>query len=337
MNEKENFMRVMRGETPEWAPRFALHDEWSKYPPSNTSLGFRFIFDRQSPSGKRMDIWGVEYTPTEDTGGQALPTPGRFILDDIRKWRDVIKAPDLSSINWEAEAKKELDAFKYDRNEVAVGAGGGSGFFMVLMNIMGFTEGLCAMAEEPEIVKELFDYIADFSVAVAIKSLDYFKPDFFNIGDDTAAAGNPFISPEAQRELIKPFHHRLTKLAIDRGLPIMMHCCGRCEDYIDDWLDIGVTAWNPAQLTNDLSGIKKKYGNKLALCGCWDSSGPAGWYGAPEEVVRQGVRDSINTYGPGGGYMFYGSSYGPAADVNVQNKKKWITEEYEARRYDPYK
>jgi hypothetical protein len=44
------------------------------------------------PDGGRIDIWGVDYTATESTDGMALPTPGKFILQDITKWRDVIKA-----------------------------------------------------------------------------------------------------------------------------------------------------------------------------------------------------------------------------------------------------
>jgi len=75
----------------------------------------------------------------------------------------------------------------------------------------------------------------------------------------------------------------------------------------------------------------------MVLIGCWDSSGPAGWPGAPEDVVRQTVRDTINRYGPGGGFIFWGSTYGPVGDQATENKKRWMTEEYEAHRADPYK
>jgi hypothetical protein len=43
------------------------------------------------------------------------------------------------------------------------------------------------------------------------------------------------------------------------------HDCGKSEQFIDDWLEIGVSAWNPVQVTNDCVGIKKKYGNRLRL------------------------------------------------------------------------
>ena len=66
------------------------------------------------------------------------------------------------------------------------------------------------------------------------------------------------------------------------------------------------------------------------LEGCWDSSGPAGWPGATEETVKQCVRDTIDAYAPGGGFIFWASTYGAPDDEDFLNRKRWITEEYDA-------
>ena len=282
---------------------------------------------RRTPQGG-FDIWGVEFVTTKDTGGMAIPKPGKFILDDITKWRDVIKAPDISDIDWETMAKKDLA--RIDRSRTAVSAMVHVGYFQSLCNFMGFNEGLMAMIEEPEEVYELFEYMSSFWVQICSKIRDYYKPDIWGVTDDTATATNPFISPETYRNLVKPFHKREAAFGVEMGIPVDMHNCGRCEDFIDVWLDIGVTCWNPAQTMNDLKGIKKKYGNKLVLEGCWDSSGPAGWPGATEEVVKQAVRDTIDAYAPGGGFIFWASTYGAADDEDFLNRKRWITEEYDA-------
>jgi uroporphyrinogen-III decarboxylase len=260
-------------------------------------------------------------------------------MEDVRKWRDIVKLPDMSNIDWDELAKKDLEAMTLNPNEVAMtyGGVGGGGFFMPLMDLMGFTNGLIAMYEEPEAVKEMFDYMADWYCYNIKNTIDRYPVDIFTVGDDTAAAQQPFISPAVYRDLVKPYLYRITQFARDRGLPVMMHDCGRCEDFIDDWRDCGVNSWNPAQLTNDLDGIKKKYGNSLVLIGCWDSQGDAGYMYTPEDVVRQAVRDTIDRFAPGGGFMFLGSVYGPDDDPAVDLKKKWITEEYEAYREHPYK
>jgi len=329
LTERENLMRVLTGQEPAWVPRlgllpFSADPENHPYP----SVGAmpEIVMGAPLPDGGRVDIFGVEYEPTDSTGGQALPKPGKFILEDITKWRDVIKVPSLEGVDWQAMAKKATEHI--DRNESAVSFGVGGGYFLQITNFMGFTEGMCAMQEEPEACLELIEYLATFYETVADNLVDYIKPDIWNIGDDNTTAKGPFISLEMYRKLFKPYQMRAVKPAIERGLPINMHDCGRCEDFIEDWLDFKVSCWNPAQVTNDLVGIKKKYGNKLVLNGCWDSQGPAGWPDAPEELVRQAVRDCIDTYAPGGGFCFWASVYGPKDDPAVYNKALWVTDEF---------
>jgi hypothetical protein len=354
MTEKENFMRVINGQEPAWVPRqgFAMPgiplEPYRKYHDPNVSLGFSVggMGARPDSKGGFADVFGVPYTPTADTGGMMQPTPNVHILKDIRKWRDVIKLPSLEGHDWEADAKKALDALDadlksrgLDRSKVATmfNAGVGMGYFLNLANMMGMTEALCAFLEEPEAVHELFDYIADSADIIMKNAVKYLKPDVVMLVDDTATANNTFMSRKVWQDLIMPYHARQARIAREAGISVMNHCCGRCEDFIEDWVNFGVSSWNPAQVMNDLSGIKKKHGNSLVLIGCWDSSGPASQLGAPEELVRQAVRECIDRYAPGGGFMFLEIILGPVGDQDFENRKRWIIEEYEAYRATPYK
>jgi len=328
MTEKENLLRALSGQVPAWVPRFDIPQlgKDSQYPSSNMGVMLPILERKPLPNGMSVDIFGVEFEPTESTGGQMLPKPGDFILDDIRKWREVIKVPSIEGINWEAMAKKATE--HVNREETAVSFGSGGGYFQLLMNFMGFSEGLCALSEDPDEVLELIDYLATFYDTITENIIDYIKPDIFNISDDNATALNPFISREMYQKIFKPYQASACKPAIERGLPINMHDCGRCEDFIDDWLDFNVSCWNPAQVSNDLVGIKKKYGNKLVLNGCWDAQGPAGWAGASEEFIRSEVRRVIDTFAPGGGFCFRVLIYGPSDDQEAKNRAGWITDEY---------
>jgi hypothetical protein len=274
------------------------------------------------------------------------PRPNVHILEDVRKWRDVIKLPSLESFDWEREAKKTLDTLDadlksrgLDRSMVATvfGAGIGMGYFVNLANFMGMTEALCALLEEPEAVQELFSYMADYADITMKNAVKYLKPDLVMMADDTATANNPFMSRKTWQELIMPYHARQANIARNAGIPVMMHCCGRYEDFIEDWEGFGVSAWNPAQIMNDLGGIKKKYGKKMTLVGCWDSSGPASQPGASEELVRQAVRECIDRYAAEGGFMFMADIFGPVGDKDFENHLNWLTDEYEAYRDHPYR
>ena len=344
--EAEQYLAVLNGEVPKWVPRMGMGPDPFSTKPANSRGLFSTVIPmgQRRDDGKFTDMWGVTYVPTVETGGMSLPEPGNFILDDIRKWRDVIKAPDLSDVDWEAQCKKDLEAGAMfggggDISEYVVSFGTHVGYFQHLMNFMGFNNGLVAMYEEPDEVLELFEYLSDFYCNMYENQLKYWGDlvDVIGITDDTATATNPFISPAMYREMVKPYHARLGKFAQDRGLHVQMHNCGRCEDSIEDWRDFGVDSWNPAQVVNDLDGIKAKYGNDLLLIGCWDSQGPVGWPHATEEIVREAVRDTIMHYGKGGGFMFWGSVYGPIGDKETEEKRRWMTEAYEAYREDPYK
>ena len=115
LTEKENYLMALAGEVPEWVPRNLVASPG--HAPASTAVTPGFLNARRN-KGAGFDIWGVEYVTTKETGYQALPKPGQFILDDITKWRDVIKAPDISDIDWEAMAKKDME--KIDRSQTAV-------------------------------------------------------------------------------------------------------------------------------------------------------------------------------------------------------------------------
>ena len=82
LTEKENLLMVLAGEVPEWVPRNLVASPG--HAPASTAVTPGFLNARRD-KGAGFDIWGVEYVTTKETGYMALPKPGQFILDDIRK------------------------------------------------------------------------------------------------------------------------------------------------------------------------------------------------------------------------------------------------------------
>ncbi len=172
LTEKENYLMTLRGETPEWIPRLLipLRPDMRRLPPGLARIPERPKNAYQA--GLTSGAWNT--LPPKETGYMSLPKPGPFILDDIRHWRDVIKAPDISHIDWETMAKKDMQ--RVDRTQTAVTATIHVGYFQQLMNFMGFTEGLCAMLEEPDEVMALFEYMNQFYLQICSKVRDYTNP-----------------------------------------------------------------------------------------------------------------------------------------------------------------
>ncbi len=306
LTEKENYLRVLHGEIPEWIPSYTFGKmPGSDVDPANIIVEPPILCEHRDNGGGK-DHWGVEYVSSPESAGAIMPKTWDYILDDITKWRDVIKAPSLEGIDWEDMVKKSIKKCGINREKSVMALNLHFGYFQNLMAFMGFTEGLMAMIEEPEECKALFEYMCDFYCTVCEKVIDIYKPDVFTMMDDTAAWANPFISVDMYRELLLPVYDRQAKFGRDRGLPITFHNCGKCECFIDDMVSFGVTAWDPAQTCNDLDAIKAKYGNKLVIMGGWDSQGRLLEDDVTDDEIRQSVIDTIDRLAPGGGFAWCG-------------------------------
>ncbi len=309
ISEKQNFLMLMRGEIPEFVP---------KYDMMGWRMGGNPFRGKKTPEGYEVDEYGMKHKPTEDGSGGALPVPGEVLLDDITRWRDVIKTPDVESIDWEKYAKEQIAKKDIVNNPVIMGCGD---FFLKIVNFMSFTEGLIALIEEPEECYALMEYLADYYEAMLKKYLVYFKPEILSLADDVAAQNMPFIDLKTYQTLVKPHHKRLADIARDNDMPILMHCCGTCDIFMDDWIDMGVSAWEPAQAMNDLMGIKKKYGRKLAIMGGWDNTGPISIESTDEELTAA-LKEYVDKLAPDGGFAYFAhvATCGDPAYTERRNK-----------------
>lgn len=324
LTEKENYLMMLRGECPEWVPMYTF----GKMPgslddPANVMVEPEILCGHRDRGGG-LDHWGVEYIDSKETAGAIMPKTWDYLLEDITKWRDVIKAPSLEGIDWEAMAKRSIAKTGVNREKSVLALNLHIGYFQNLMAFMGFQEGLMAFYEEPDEVKALLEYMTDFYCTVCENIIDYIKPDVLTLMDDSASWTNLFVSPEMYREFLLPCYDRQAKFGRDRGIPITFHNCGRCEDVIDDMLSIGVNAWDPAQTCNDLKAIKAKYGNKLALMGCWDARGRLLDDDVTDEEIRQSVIDTFEAYATGGGYAFCGGFMGADPNDPIINHKNAV-------------
>ena len=326
LTEKENYMRTISGEIPEYVPTFRLM-EWLFRPAALTP---------PPNSGDYTDLFGVEYVTEATAGNGALPRPGVFILDDIRNWRDVIKRPAiLDEINWEKMAKKDMD----ERDPGLLRSGSGNlsrGFFQALVAFMGFTNGLIACIEEPDEVKELMNFLLELSLEVGEKYIRYYKPDIYWGADDIAHELAPFVSKDVFLDIFEPVWRAELKQYTDVGIPGQHHNCGKFESFIPYIVDMGYSAWDPAQDSNDILGIKAKYGRKLTICTGMRGGGFASWPQTTEEQIRAEVRRVMDLYAPGGAYCFMGGVLGAFGDEEIAKRNGWIQDEYEKNKFNYY-
>ncbi|MDZ5723697.1 uroporphyrinogen decarboxylase family protein [Acetobacterium sp. K1/6] len=288
MNQRENFFAMIEGKKPEFIP--------------NTMEVYKICFlgtnNTDQPWNGGMDPFGVNWIATKEG---VLPEPNKFMFDDIADWKDYVKFPNIDSLGIEAAAKIEMADFT--PGEQVVNVFSVCGLFERLAAFMGFENALCSLVEDPESCQEFFEAFADYKIAIHNRFIEAYQPDVITYFDDLATANGLFMSPKVYREVIKPAHRRIIEAVTSRGVLFAQHTCGKCEEIVADYVEMGAKIWHSAQIMNDLEGIQEKFKGSLVIEGGWDTSGPASYIGASTEALIEEAKRCATVYGQKGNFI----------------------------------
>ena len=319
LTPRENYLRMLNHEIPEYVP--------SSYDNFRDMVSEELLTPVFAPGGKVITSFGVEYLGSPEFGYGATPNPNKIICPDITEWDKYIIKPDVSNRDWEAYYKPQEE--RWDRKNHLLSIGGGD-YWLTAVSFMGFEDTVIAMYEEPDCFKEMLEYVSEFYIEVMKQEIYYCKPDLFGMMDDDSAYQAPFFSVDMYREFLKPLQQKHIDLAKENGMLVTRHDCGKCEQFIPDWVEMDVRAWNPAQVSNDLVGIKKKFGNAIAIEGGWDTQGPLGRGDCDIDTLKEALVEYVDTFAPGGGFTFSAHLSGVnQKDPGVIERNKVIRDFYE--------
>jgi hypothetical protein len=154
-------------------------------------------------------------------------------------------------------------------------------------------------------------------------------------GTDFGTQNGPLVSPRTYRELFLPFHKQTNGwIHKHTAWKIFLHSCGSVFDLIEDFITAGFDILNPVQTSADRmdSGeLKERFGDRITFWGGGVDTQHTLPFGSAEEV-RKEVRERLELFGPGGGFVFNGI-HNIQAQVPVTN----VLAMYDtARRYGSY-
>ena len=125
--------------------------------------------------------------------------------------------------------------------------------------------------------------------------------------DDSGTQRGEFIRPSLWAEMMKPHYRKLCDW-VHKNTPwkTFLHSCGSVYCLIPHFIEAGVDILNPVQTSAanmDPARLKKEFGRRIVFWGggC-DTQSVLG--GATPEEVREHVRERLEIFAPGGGYIF---------------------------------
>ena len=122
------------------------------------------------------------------------------------------------------------------------------------------------------------------------------------IWGDVAFKQTMLFDPEYWREYFKPWVKAMIDECHKHKLPVIYHGCGNVELIFEDFIEMGLDAYNPLEVKANMDAVelKLKYGNKIGYCG---NSNIQVWETGDKELIRKEVLRKLNA-AKGGGYIF---------------------------------
>ena len=197
----------------------------------------------------------------------------------------------------------------------------------VLENVTWLTglEGLSyLLADDPQLVAELFDKVGAILYAVAERLAGAEQAGALFMGDDLGFRTGTLLSPEHLRKYVFPWQKRISEAAHARGLPFVLHSCGNIEGVMDDLIEtVGIDARHSFEdAILPVEEAAAIYCDRIAVLGGVDMDLLAR---GTEEQVRARVREIIERCAPTGRFAL-GTGNSVASYLELDNYLAMIDE-----------
>ena len=188
--------------------------------------------------------------------------------------------------------------------------------------IRGISEFYMDMLLDPLFTNELLDRVLSWNLDVLRFVMDRLGPslDVVKFADDLGTQESLLLSPELYREFIKPRHAQLVQEIKKYDCKVLLHSCGAIRPLIDDFIEIGIDAINPVQISAagmDPAELKDQFGGRIVFWGGGVDTQTVLPTATPAQVKVE-VKKNMELFKTGGGYVF-AQVHNIQPDVPVEN------------------
>ena len=188
----------------------------------------------------------------------------------------------------------------------------------MLWRIIGSENAMLWIGLYPDEIALFVERICAFSLEVVraqIKAADG-RLDGMVIWGDVAYKKGMLFSPAYWRRVFKPGVKAIVDECHAHGLPVIYHGCGCSKRIFEDFIEIGVDAYNPleSKAGMDMIALRRAYGHRIAFCGNMDVMV---WADGSQDEIKAAALTRLNA-GKGGGLIFQ-SDHSVPSNVSGEN------------------
>lgn len=266
MNSRERVLAVLEGKNPDRVPRFevwidglfaelGVSDPYRAY----AELGQDAILMPYQPP-QTSNAWkdGVDEFGRVWKKGMyfygAVKTP-----DDLKKFTPPLSYADsFFDEKYVSEIRTGFpDHFHFFGTHI--------GPFMATYMAMGMEHMFITYRKHPSFVRAVMEERTNWALAIYKRAVRL-GAEMIVMGDDSAHRSGSMISPQTWRELVLPYHQRITR---ELSVPVVWHSDGKMDNLLPFAVEAGFAGVHGLETLagNKLDEIKKQYGGKLVLMG----------------------------------------------------------------------
>jgi len=178
------------------------------------------------------------------------------------------------------------------------------GLFGTLRDFMGVESLLVAFYDDPELIRDMMDYLTNFWISIYTRVLRDVQIDHIHIWEDMSGKQGPLISPAMFREFMMPNYQKIIRFARENNIPVVsVDTDGNMGILMPLLEESGVNLVLPfeVQAGCDVVALKRQYPS-ICLCGGIDKREIALGHAAIDREL-----DRIEP-------LLHGSGYLPALD-----------------------
>lgn len=190
-------------------------------------------------------------------------------LDDFRSLKKRYEAaiPARYLVGWE----EKVAGWRERKHVLVLGRNcAAGGFYWRARQWMG-TENLSyAWHDQPDLMHEMMEFYADFTIETARPIVEQIDVDYFNLSEDFAMKTGPLLSPDTFKEFIYSPMKRVVEFFKSHGAKyICLDSDGRPEVLIPHLMDLGIDLIWPLERASDMDPVRlrRKFGKSLRLSG----------------------------------------------------------------------
>jgi uroporphyrinogen decarboxylase len=261
---------------------------------------------RTEPNGDRVfrDEWGTDWRKRAD--GIYFDWDNRIFenqpFEDIRWPVEIVSEEQLTVM---AEQARNL----HENTDKSVFCDYvGNCVFERAWYLRGLENFMVELLTDEDFCRRYLDRILEIQISAyerIIERMGEYLEGFFVI-DDMGMQRGPIISPDLYRKMIKPCHKALCDFLHQKDMRVIFHSCGSVAELIPDFIEAGIDALNPLQLSADNMDpvyLKKEFGRDVVFWGGGINTQATLAFGSPVEV-REEVYRRMDVLAKDGNYVF---------------------------------